>query len=192
MFLTMLMQYFTRPSFFSPIIPSPSLLLSSLSNNNICSSASKSSRVCDTVQCSLWVRQTETGSCYRETQKHQAASTHKSGKDLRESQTCWRRHTNKSMRISLHLDFLDYCLLVLLPAFSSLFLFHFSAVVCYFFLSKDQNDTVNNRKHSLYLRQHITHYYKNQIQSTQVEVMQSIAWSEIISTYSNPTCRSWS
>lgn len=31
-----------------------------LSNNNICSSASKSSRVCDTVQCSLWVRQTET------------------------------------------------------------------------------------------------------------------------------------
>lgn len=71
-----------------------------LSNNNICSSASTSSRVWDGVQCSLWVRLTETGRCYRETQKHQPMSIYtRAGKTF---SIHWHAdtHTNKSMKAS--------------------------------------------------------------------------------------------
>ncbi len=85
-------SYDTAP----PLLPHLPHPYSFLSNNNICSSASKSSRVLRyrTVQP---LSQADRDMLQGDTETPASKCIHKNGEDLLESLTCWHRHTNKSM-----------------------------------------------------------------------------------------------
>lgn len=70
----------------------------SLLNNNICSSALKSSRIGNRGQCSLWVGLAETDYFHRETQRQKPVSTRR-GKTLKS-----HRHTEKHTQHTFYLS----------------------------------------------------------------------------------------
>lgn len=128
------------PCLFCPIIP---ILTPFCQTTIFAHLRQRAAGFCDTGQCSLWVRQTET--CYRETQKHQPASVYtRTGKTL---ESHWHADTDTQTKVWMQLkDFSPRSIFELLCLFffSIQHLLHllFSLLLSHFIIVSQEHHNV--------------------------------------------------